>query len=89
MATDVPFCRRGKIDRIIPCFSANLLAICNPKPEPSTDLFDLSRSLTERVFTQSNSSGVKQGAHEAPGYGILSSLITAGCHAAIKITEKI
>ncbi len=32
---------------------------------------------------------VEQGAHEAPGYGILSRLITAGCHAAIKITEKI
>ena len=32
---------------------------------------------------------VEQGAHDAPGYGILSSLITAGCHAAIKITEKI
>ena len=32
---------------------------------------------------------VEQGAHDAPGYGILSSLITAGCHAAIKITEKV
>ncbi len=32
---------------------------------------------------------VEQGAHDAPGYGILSRLITAGCHAAIKITEKI
>ena len=62
---------------------------CAVKPEPSTDLFDLSRNLTERVFARSNSSGVRQGAHEAPGYGILSSLITAGCHAAIKITEKI
>ena len=89
MATDVPFCRRGKIDRIIPCFSASSLAMCSSKPEPSTDLFDLSRNLTERVFARSNSSGVRQGAHEAPGYGILSSLITAGCHAAIKITEKI
>ena len=61
MATDVPFCRRGKIDRVIPCFSASSLAMCNPKPEPSTDLFDLSRNLTERVFTQSNSSGVRPG----------------------------
>jgi len=32
---------------------------------------------------------VEQGAHEAPGYGLLSRIITAGCHAAIKITEKI
>ena len=32
---------------------------------------------------------VEQGAHEAPGYGLLSRVITAGCHAAIKITEKI
>lgn len=32
---------------------------------------------------------VEQGAHDAPGYGILSRVITAGCHAAIKITEKI
>ena len=32
---------------------------------------------------------VEQGAHEAPAYGLLSRLITAGCHAAIKITEKI
>ncbi|WP_409432828.1 demethoxyubiquinone hydroxylase family protein [Litorimonas sp. RW-G-Af-16] len=29
------------------------------------------------------------GAKEAPGYAVLSRLITAGCHAAIKITEKI
>ena len=32
---------------------------------------------------------VEQGAHEAPAYGLLSRMITAGCHAAIKITEKI
>ena len=32
---------------------------------------------------------VEQGAHEAPAYGLLSRLITAGCHAVIKITEKI
>ena len=32
---------------------------------------------------------VEQGAHEAPAYGLLSRLISAGCHAAIKITEKI
>jgi len=32
---------------------------------------------------------VQQGAHEAPAYGFLSRVITAGCHAAIKITEKI
>jgi len=32
---------------------------------------------------------VEQGAHDAPGYGLLSRVITAGCHAAIKITEKI
>lgn len=32
---------------------------------------------------------VEGGAHDAPGYGILSRVIRAGCHAAIKITEKI
>ena len=32
---------------------------------------------------------VEAGAHEAPAYGILSRVITAGCKAAIKITEKI
>jgi len=32
---------------------------------------------------------VEQGAHDAPGYAVLSRVITAGCHAAIKITEKI
>ena len=32
---------------------------------------------------------VEAGAHEAPAYGLLSRVITAGCKAAIKITEKI
>ncbi len=32
---------------------------------------------------------VDSGAHEAPAYGLLSRVITAGCKAAIKITEKI
>ena len=32
---------------------------------------------------------VENGAQEAPGYAVLSRVITAGCHAAIKITEKI
>lgn len=32
---------------------------------------------------------IEGGAHEAPGYGLLSAVIKAGCHAAIKITEKI
>ena len=32
---------------------------------------------------------VEAGAHEAPAYGLLSRMITAGCKVAIKITEKI
>ncbi len=32
---------------------------------------------------------VEQGAHEAPGYGLLSAVIRAGCHAAIKAAEKV
>ena len=32
---------------------------------------------------------VAHGAHETPAYGLLSRAITAGCRAAIKITEKI
>jgi len=32
---------------------------------------------------------IEEGAREAPGYGILSRVIKAGCHAAIKISEKI
>ena len=32
---------------------------------------------------------VEAGAHDAPAYGLLSRVITAGCKAAIKITEKI
>lgn len=32
---------------------------------------------------------VDGGAHEAPGYPVLSRLIRAGCHAAIRITERI
>lgn len=32
---------------------------------------------------------VEEGARDAPGYSILSGIITAGCRAAIKITEKI
>jgi len=32
---------------------------------------------------------IEEGAHEAPGYGILSAVIKAGCRAAIKVTEKI
>lgn len=38
---------------------------------------------------QHRDTAVEQGAHEAPAYGLLSRVITAGCHAAIKITEKI
>ena len=30
-----------------------------------------------------------EGAHEAPGYGLLSASIRAGCRAAIKISEKL
>ena len=32
---------------------------------------------------------VESGAHEAPGYPVLSRLIRAGCHAAIRITERV
>jgi len=32
---------------------------------------------------------IEGGAHDAPGYGILSAVIQAGCRAAIKVTEKI
>ena len=32
---------------------------------------------------------VEEGAHEAPGYGLLTAVIQAGCRAAIKISEKI
>jgi 3-demethoxyubiquinol 3-hydroxylase len=32
---------------------------------------------------------VDEGAHEAPGYGLLSAVIRAGCRAAIKVSEKI
>ncbi|MDR6627028.1 demethoxyubiquinone hydroxylase family protein [Caulobacter segnis] len=32
---------------------------------------------------------VEEGAHEAPGYPLLSAVIQAGCRAAIKISEKI
>ena len=32
---------------------------------------------------------VEQGAREAPGYGLLSAIIGAGCRAAIKISEKL
>lgn len=32
---------------------------------------------------------VEEGAQDAPGYAVLSAVITAGCKAAIKITEKI
>lgn len=32
---------------------------------------------------------VEGGAHEAPGYPVLSRLIRAGCHAAIRITERV
>lgn len=32
---------------------------------------------------------VEEGAHDAPGYPLLSALIKAGCHAAIKVTERI
>ncbi|MEM9599701.1 MAG: demethoxyubiquinone hydroxylase family protein [Pseudomonadota bacterium] len=32
---------------------------------------------------------VEGGAHDAPGYPVLSRLIRAGCHAAIRITERI
>ncbi len=32
---------------------------------------------------------IEQGAKEAPGYGILSRVIQAGCRAAIKVSEKV
>lgn len=32
---------------------------------------------------------VAEGAQEAPGYAVLSAVIRAGCHAAIKISEKL
>lgn len=32
---------------------------------------------------------IDQGAHDAPGYRVLSALVRAGCRAAIKISEKI
>ena len=32
---------------------------------------------------------VEEGAREAPGYGLLSAVIRAGCRAAIRISEKI
>ncbi len=32
---------------------------------------------------------IEEGAKEAPGYGILSRVIRAGCHAAIRISEKV
>ncbi len=32
---------------------------------------------------------IEEGAREAPGYGVLSRVIKAGCHAAIRISEKI
>ncbi|MGA0599800.1 demethoxyubiquinone hydroxylase family protein [Caulobacter sp. KR2-114] len=32
---------------------------------------------------------VAEGAHEAPGYGVLAAVIRAGCKAAIRISEKI
>lgn len=32
---------------------------------------------------------VAEGAHEAPGYGLLSAIIKTGCKAAIRISEKI
>lgn len=32
---------------------------------------------------------VEEGAREAPGYGLLSAVIRAGCRAAIKISEKV
>ena len=32
---------------------------------------------------------VEEGAHQAPGYGLLAAAIRAGCRAAIKISEKV
>jgi len=32
---------------------------------------------------------IEEGAKDAPGYGVLSRVIKAGCHAAIRISEKI
>lgn len=32
---------------------------------------------------------IEEGAKDAPGYGVLSRVIKAGCHVAIKISEKI
>jgi ubiquinone biosynthesis monooxygenase Coq7 len=32
---------------------------------------------------------IEEGAHEAPGYAVLSAVIRAGCRAAIRISEKL
>jgi 3-demethoxyubiquinol 3-hydroxylase len=32
---------------------------------------------------------VEEGAHQAPGYGLLAAVIRTGCRAAIKLSEKI
>jgi len=32
---------------------------------------------------------IAEGAEDAPGYGLLKSVITAGCHLAIKVSEKV
>ena len=32
---------------------------------------------------------VAEGAHEAPGYAVLSAVVKAGCRAAIKVSEKL
>jgi ubiquinone biosynthesis monooxygenase Coq7 len=39
--------------------------------------------------TQHKDTAIEQGAEEAPGYGVLSTLIKFGCRAAIAISEKI
>jgi ubiquinone biosynthesis monooxygenase Coq7 len=32
---------------------------------------------------------IEEGAHQAPGYGLLAAVIRVGCRAAIKISEKV
>ena len=58
------------------------LADCDPKLAA-----DLSRFSDEELAHRDKA--VEEGAHEAPGYDILSTVIRVGCRAAIKISEKV
>lgn len=48
---------------------------------------DLARFRDEELHHRDDA--VESGAREAPGYGLLSAVIQAGCHAAIKVSEKL